>query len=134
MAGTMKVYTIGYGGRKIESFISILREYGITVVIDVRRFPKSKDPSFCRDSLERILGENGIKYYFLGEKLGGFVRGGYEKYMGSQIFREGVEMLLNIIGREVAVLMCKERNVKYCHRRLISNYLERLGVKVMHIE
>lgn len=130
----MKVYTIGYGGRKIESFISILRKYGITAVVDVRRFPKSKDPSFSREMLERILGENGIKYYFLGEKLGGFVRGGYEKYMESQNFREGIEMLLSIIRGEVAAIMCKEKNVKYCHRRLISNYLEGLGVKVTHVE
>jgi uncharacterized protein (DUF488 family) len=129
----MKVYTIGYGGRKISDFISILEKHDITVVVDVRRFPKSKDPAFNRENLEKTLKENKIGYVFLGESLGGFVRGGYEKHMETQKFIEGFNMLLKIVERETAVLMCKERNVKYCHRRFIAQRLENLGVRVIHI-
>jgi len=129
----IKVYTIGYGGRKISDVINILEKHDITVVIDVRRFPKSKDPAFSRENLEKTLKENEIEYVFLGESLGGFVRGGYEKYMGTQKFMEGFNALLKIIERETAALMCKERNAKYCHRRFIAQRLENLGVKVMHI-
>ncbi|MEM2322882.1 MAG: DUF488 domain-containing protein [Candidatus Bathyarchaeia archaeon] len=130
---SMRIYTLGYGGRRIGDFIKILKEHGITLVVDVRRFPKSRDPSFSGESLKRILEENGIKYAFLGESLGGFVRGGYEKYMKSESFREGVEALLNIARGEVAALMCREKNVKHCHRRFISKYLESLGVETIHI-
>jgi len=129
----MKVYTIGYGGRKIFDFINILEKHGITVVVDVRRFPKSKDPAFNRENLEKTLKENKMEYVFLGESLGGFVKGGYEKYMETQKFMEGFNVLLNIIERETAALMCKERNAKYCHRRFIAQRLENLGVKVIHI-
>lgn len=129
----MKIYTIGYGGRKIEEFVEVLRKHGITMVIDVRRFPKSKDPLFSKESLEIFLGENGIKYVFFGENLGGFVKGGYEKYMETQSFKEGIKILLSVVKGEVAVLMCREKNVKYCHRRFISKYLKNLGVEVIHI-
>ncbi|MCX8171770.1 MAG: DUF488 domain-containing protein [Candidatus Bathyarchaeota archaeon] len=129
----MRIYTIGYGGRNIEEFIGALRKCGVTMIIDVRRFPRSRDPSFSGEQLKRVLGENGIKYVFLGETLGGFVKGGYEKYMETQSFREGIEKLLSVIREEVAALMCKERNVKYCHRRFISGYLESLGIEVIHV-
>lgn len=129
----MRVYTIGYSGRKITDFISVLKERGITAVIDIRRFPKSSEPAFNRENLETALKENNIRYIFLGENLGGFVREGYEKYMETQKFREGLTLLLNIIREENAVLMCKEKNVKYCHRRFISQVLENLGIEVIHI-
>jgi len=29
--------------------------------------------------------------------------------------------------------MCMEINPKYCHRRFISNHLEKMNVKVIHI-
>lgn len=129
----MKVYTIGYAGMNISEFIKVLKDHGITMVVDVRRFPKSRDSAFTRENLENNLRENGIKYVFLGESLGGFVRGGYEKYMESSKFREGFNMLLNLSGKEVIVIMCKEKNVKYCHRRFISNLLSSLGFEVLHL-
>lgn len=129
----MRAYTIGYGGRKITDFIKILKEYNITVVVDVRRFPKSKDPAFSKDNLELFLRENGVKYVSLGESLGGFVRGGYEKYMESQKFKEGFESLLNIIREETVALMCIEKNAKYCHRRFIAQRLEKMGVEIINI-
>ncbi|MEM2341740.1 MAG: DUF488 domain-containing protein [Candidatus Bathyarchaeia archaeon] len=129
----MRVYTIGYSGRKITNFISALKERDVTIVIDVRRFPKSSEPAFNRENLEIALKENNIRYIFLGENLGGFVREGYEKYMETRKFKEGLTLLLNIIREGNAVLMCRERNVKYCHRRFISQILENLGIEVIHI-
>ncbi|MEM2762044.1 MAG: DUF488 domain-containing protein [Candidatus Bathyarchaeia archaeon] len=129
----MRIYTIGYGGRNIEDFINALKKHGVTMIVDVRRFPKSKNSSFNGESLKRILEENEIKYVFLGESLGGFVKGGYEKYMETQSFREGIEALLSVVRGEVAALMCMEKNVKHCHRRFISKHLENLGIEVVHI-
>ena len=36
------IFTIGYAGTNIERFIQILRENSISLLIDVRSFPKSK--------------------------------------------------------------------------------------------
>jgi uncharacterized protein (DUF488 family) len=127
------VYTIGYAGREISNFIRILEEHHITAVVDVRRFPKSKDPAFEKEKLKATLAYNGIKYIFLGESLGGFVKGGYEQYMKTLKFKDGFNILLELIDREIVAIMCKERNAKYCHRRFILNLLQNLGFEVQHI-
>jgi len=129
----VKVYTIGYAKRDISDLINILRKYGITLLVDVRRFPKSKYPEFEKENLKNILEKNGLKYVFLGENLGGFIKGGYKKYMETQKFKDGFKVLLNLIRKETVVLMCREKNVKYCHRRFIASLLENLGVEVIHI-
>lgn len=130
---SMKVYTIGYAGRDISDFIRILREHNIKVLVDVRRFPKSKYPFFSKEELKDILEKNGIKYVFLGEKLGGFVKGGYEEYMKTKKFEDGFKILLNLIEKENVVLMCREKAAKHCHRRFISALLEKLNVEVIHL-
>lgn len=129
----MKIYTIGYAKREISDFINILKEHNVTVLVDVRRFPKSKYPMFEKENLKNILEKNGLKYVFLGESLGGFVRGGYEKYMETQKFKDGLKVLLDLIKNETVALMCREKNVKYCHRRFIANLLEKLDIEVIHI-
>ena len=129
----MKVYTIGYAEREISDFINILKEHNVTVLVDIRRFPKSKYPAFEKENLKSILEKNGLKYVFLGESLGGFVKGGYEKYMKTQKFRDGFKVLLDLIKKETVILMCREKKAKYCHRRFIANLLEKLGVKVIHL-
>lgn len=129
----MIVYTVGYWGRSISEFIALLKENNVTAVIDVRRFPKSSNIEFNRENLERTLKGYGIKYIFLGESLGGFVKGGYEKYMETQKFKEGFNALIEIAGSEVVALMCKERNIKHCHRRFIAQRLESFGIKVKNL-
>lgn len=127
------VYTIGYAGREISNFVKIMKDHRVTAVVDVRRFPKSKDSAFEKERLNNILASNGIKYIFLGESLGGFVKGGYEQYMKTPKFKDGFSILLGLIDKEVVAMMCKERNVKHCHRRFISNLLQDLGFDVQHI-
>jgi len=40
----MAIFTVGYGGRRFGGFVSLLQEHSIALVVDVRRFPKSKVP------------------------------------------------------------------------------------------
>ena len=127
------IWTIGYSGRTKEAFLKLLEDYGIEIVVDVRHFPTSKNPDFRREALEVWLPENGIRYVWLGDLLGGYRRGGYERYMGTPAFREGIEKLLQIAREGRTCIMCMERNPKYCHRRFIAAYLEAMGVKVIHI-
>ena len=129
----LTIWTIGYSGRTKEAFLKLLKDYGIEIVVDVRHFPTSKNPDFKREALEAWLPENGIRYVWLGDLLGGYRRGGYERYMGTPAFREGIEKLLQIARKGRTCIMCMERNPKYCHRRFIAAYLEAMGVKVIHI-
>ena len=126
------IYTIGYGGRKFSAFLSLLKEHGIEIVVDVRRFPRSKDEDYNREVLEENLGAQGIRYVFMGETLGGF-RGGYEAYTKTETYRQGIEQLLDLLREGRVALMCLERNPKWCHRRYICETLEEMGIQVEHI-
>jgi len=127
------VFTIGYSGRKISSLIRLLKDFNIEVVVDVRRFPTSKIDDYKRENLERILGEAGFKYVWLGDKLGGYRRGGYASFMDSEEFVEGIERLIEIIKSNVTCILCLEKKPKYCHRRFIARALEEMGFDVYHI-
>lgn len=45
----MKLFTIGYSGKSEAKFFEILREVGVSKIIDVRRFRTSKFVSFASE-------------------------------------------------------------------------------------
>lgn len=126
------IYTIGYGGRKFEEFLSLLKRHGINLLVDVRRFPKSKYLEYVKENLEQELPQRGIGYVFMGDTLGGFRRG-YEEYMKTEAYMRGIKDLLDLTKKGEVVIMCLERNPKGCHRRYISQTLQDLGVQILHI-
>ena len=130
----MAIFTIGYGGRKFADFIALLRQHGISLVVDVRRFPRSKAPEYNKESLEAKLPDFGISYIWLGDTLGGFRRGGYPKYMESDDYRDGIGKLLELAEQGNLVLMCKERSDAACHRRYIVETLAGKGVKTIPLK
>jgi len=126
------IYTIGYGNRKFEDFIRLLKDLGIEVVADVRAFPRSKWPEFTGESLRLSLPGEGIKYVHL-EKLGGYRRGGYEAYTRTREFKEGLGELMKLAQKKKTVIMCRENYPSGCHRRFIARELKKLGWEVIHL-
>ncbi len=126
------IYTLGYGGRKWEEFLSLVREHGVKMVIDVRAFPKSKYPEYSAQSMEENLRRAGIGYARIPE-LGGYRRGGYQAYTRTEEFKKGVKMLEELAGKQTSVVVCLERDPKGCHRRFIADELARRGWKILHI-
>jgi len=130
---TIKVYTVGHSTRTLNQFIEILVKYGIEVVVDVRRFPKSRKFShFNKENLCRELKNHNIKYFHLPE-LGGFRDGGYKLFMKTDEFRSGIKKLLEIFSNGQTAIMCTERFFWRCHRKFIADELVRLGYNVIHI-
>lgn len=118
----IKIYDMGYSGRNFDEFLKILKNHDIKAVIDVRRYPRSKYKEYNKEYLEKILKENDIEYVWI-ESLGGF-RKGYEKYMYTKNFINGIIYLLNVMKRHFNILIiCRERNYLYCHRRYILKVL-----------
>ena len=113
----MSVFTVGYEGRSFAGFVALLREHSIDVVVDVRRYPRSKVPEYGRESLGRSLPLVGLSYVFLGDLLGGFRPGGYPNYMASDAYQSGIQRLLELAREQNVVLMCKERDELRCHRK-----------------
>ncbi len=128
------VFTLGTSNRSREEFLEIIKKHNIKQVIDVRSFPKSKRfPHFDRENLAKLLTSAGIHYHWLGKELGGFRKGGYEKYMDTKEFEKGIKRLLQLIAQEKSVIVCAEKFPWKCHRRFISQKLASMGVEVRHI-
>ncbi len=138
------VFTIGHSTHPIERFIELLRQHGITTVADVRSSPYSRYlPHFGREILTKLLRDNGIKYVFLGEELGG--RGnGSDSYEGGRVqyrrvaetpaFRAGLERIRAGSHAHRIALMCAEGEPLACHRTiLVARELEGTGTRVAHI-
>jgi uncharacterized protein (DUF488 family) len=66
------IYTIGHSTRTLDELLSALKAHGIETLVDIRAFPMSRRlPHFNRESLERSLPEQGIRYIWM-KALGGY--------------------------------------------------------------
>jgi uncharacterized protein (DUF488 family) len=144
----MNVYTIGHSTRSIDEFISLLREYGITGVADVRTIPRSRrHPHFAGDRLSVSLPEQGIVYRHF-PTLGGLRKPrkdspnaawrnasfrGYADHMLTRDFEDSLEALLAFAREGVVAVMCAEAKWWQCHRQLIADSLVIRGADVRHI-
>ena len=147
---TLRIFTIGHSNLPFEHFVSLLREFEIRLVADIRRYPSSrKFPHFNQPALNELLKAKNIDYLWL-EALGGrrhapasdkSLNAGlrspgfrsYADYMATAEFRNGVRELLSVAARSRTAIMCAEKLYWKCHRRLLSDYLTAQGVQVIHI-
>ena len=140
------IYTIGYGARDVDELLHALKENDIHYLLDVRSRPYSSyKPEFSKNPLKTFLEENGIRYLFMGDALGGqpdvetcYTDGkvDYEKVEGKPFYKEGIKRLHTASeqGQRV-VLMCSEGKPENCHRtKLIGQTLTTEGIKVLHID
>lgn len=145
-----RVFTIGHSNVCLEDFVSLLREFDIQTIVDIRKFPGSrKFPHFNREVLSERLDTQDIKYLWL-ESLGGrrYSSGSqtslnkglrapgfrnYADYMQTDEFRTAVGQLLSVAATSRTAVLCAEKLYWKCHRRLLSDYLLAHGIEVMHI-
>ncbi len=128
-----KIYTLGTGKRGIEELLEIIKRYKIETIFDVRRFPTSQFVWFRKENLEKIFKEKNIEYIHLGEELGGYRKGGYIKWMMTKTFQQGLEIVKRKAAKKITCILCAEKVPFRCHRRFISEELEKEGMDVIHI-
>ena len=141
-----KIYSIGYGNRNIEEFFLVLKKYKIICLIDVRSSPYSKHkPEFEKHQLENYSLKFGIKYLFMGDKLGGrpddednYTTGkvDYDSLAKKENFKVGLHSIIELNDKlSGAVLMCSEIKPENCHRsKLIGRELKKNNIEVLHID
>jgi uncharacterized protein (DUF488 family) len=144
------LWTIGHSTRTLDEFTAALQSFSIQTLVDVRRFPASRrNPQFKTDALKKGLHQAGIRYVYLGDELGGWRQPradspnvglrnssfrGYADWMRAPSFRSGVEKLLQAAAETRACIMCAERPVSNCHRRLLGDFMLLMhGVEVVDI-
>jgi uncharacterized protein (DUF488 family) len=148
---THPFFTIGHSTRPIEDFLELLRDAGISVVADVRRFPGSRtNPQYGAPAFASALARAGIDYVHL-PSLGGRRQPppdvdpetnalwrepafhNYADYALGDEFRSGLAALRELGRDRRCAVMCAEAVWWRCHRRIIADYLLAAGEQVFHI-
>lgn len=132
----MKLYTIGFTKKSAEKFFGLLREAGVTTLVDVRLNNVSQLSGFAkRDDLRYFLGEIcGARYTHrtelapTREMLDAYKKRdvGWAAYEESFLELMKVRQIEETVRQETldnAVLLCSEDNARHCHRRLVAEYL-----------
>lgn len=135
-----RIFTIGYEGTDIDTFIETLTTVGIETLVDVRALPLSRKKGFSKKGLSEALEAAGISYLHLrdlGDPKPGrdaARRGDYETFnkvftthMETDEAQVALERLATIATRQICCMMCFERDACGCHRRIVGNYLTPFG-------
>jgi len=144
-------FTIGHSTRPIATFVDLLKEANVSLVIDVRTVPRSRtNPQYNTDILPGSLMASQIGYEHIAA-LGG-LRGrtldvppqvnafwenqsfhNYADYAMGESFRAGLSRLRDLGHARRCAIMCAEAVWWRCHRRIIADYLMSAGESVFHI-
>lgn len=142
----MTIFTIGYQGIGIETFLDLLHTNDIDALVDVRELPLSRKPGFSKTALANSLNSAGIEYVHMAN-LGcpkpirdryredsnwkryttGFLR-----HLAAQ--KAAVRELVDLALKSNCALMCFEADYNFCHRSMVADAVSRrCGAKVAHI-
>ena len=142
------ILTIGYEGRDIDEFISRLKDFGVTRLIDVREKPQSRKKGFSKSALGEWTESEGIEYVHIREvgapseirnKLKAsanydyFFRA-YARHLKQQ--PEAIATIHHHVTSGVNCIMCFERNPLECHRLKLAETIKEYdsnGLKIKHI-
>jgi len=141
----LAIWTIGHSNHSFETLARLLAQQRIEFVADVRSYPYSRfAPHFNREDLQPALSEQGVRYVFLGEELGGrpsvdehYDDEGHALYgpmSREPRFREAIDRLLTGADEHRIALLCSEREPETCHRRLlVGKVMTERGAELRHI-
>ena len=145
---TRKLFTVGYQGTEIDSFIAHIKKHAINCLIDVREVPLSRKPGFSKASLVGHLESNDIRYIHLKE-LGSpkilreklkidndyetfFLR--MEEHLADK--QDAIENAYSYATNNTCCLMCYEHLADNCHRKVVADKIKEWdgnGLKIRHI-
>lgn len=144
---TKSLFTIGYEGSDLGSFLAELAAYGIEQIIDVRDVPLSRKRGFSKNSLANALAAQGVIYLHvkaLGDpkpgreaaRRGDYLefRKVYNRHLKSQNAQTALQTTAKSAMEKVSCLLCFERAYENCHRNIVAKALENhTGLVVEHI-
>jgi uncharacterized protein (DUF488 family) len=140
------VYTIGHSTHPLDYFLTLLQEYAVNCLIDVRSVAASAyNPQYNKEPFSNYLQKNKISYLHFVEEFGARQadpdvldengKVDFEKVWRSRSFNNGVARLRSGIDKGYTMaLMCAESDPLDCHRfYMITVALQRDGFEVGHI-
>lgn len=144
-------FTIGHSTRPLDTFVGLLKEAGVSRVVDVRTIARSRtNPQYNGETLPASLAVFGIGYEHVAalgglrghqrdvpENVNGFWENrsfhNYADYAMGEAYKAGFNRLRELGHRERCAIMCAETLWWRCHRRIIADYLIAAGERVLHI-
>ncbi len=128
----MKIYTIGFAGKKEDMFFDILESAGVKTLADIRLWRTARFvPWASGKNLQEKLGNKYKNFPELAP-----TKELLETYKNNGIDWTGYEQILNNILKERKVekffipemldgicFLCTEKLPDQCHRRLVAEYL-----------
>lgn len=142
----MTIFTIGYEGLDIDTFVSLLAEHAINTVVDVRELPLSRKPGFSKKALASVLNLSGLEYVHMVDlgcpkpvrdryRADGnwkHYTQGFLKYLNTQ--DAAIAELSDLASSANCALLCYEADFNFCHRSMVANAVrEHCGAEVEHI-
>ncbi len=139
------ICTIGYGNIALADFMGLLRKFNIGTLVDIRSMPYSKHrPEYRKHNLETEIINAGIKYLYLGDRLGGMPEDrkyynsdgkiNYNAFAEDPLYLEGIRRIVDLSLKKNICLMCAEADPGRCHRSLlVAETLWRLEIESLHI-
>jgi uncharacterized protein (DUF488 family) len=144
------LFSIGYEGLTIDSFLNRLIANNITVVVDVRNNPQSMKYGFSKKSFKQYIESAGMKYLHIPELgIPSAMRKGlgdsvshkdlFNAYATLLLPKQGIKInqLLDLtLQNERIALVCFEADHLSCHRHTLIEYLQKdknFCRKVIHL-
>jgi uncharacterized protein (DUF488 family) len=132
----MKLFTIGFTKKSAEQFFSLLKQEGLTKVVDTRLNNVSQLAGFTKkDDLKFFLKEVlEIDYFHMPmlaptkDILDEYKKNGgdwstYERKFVDLVKSRKIELKIEKEVLSGACLLCSEPTPHHCHRRLVAEYL-----------
>jgi uncharacterized protein (DUF488 family) len=143
----VNIFSIGYEGLSVQTFLELLSEHGIETVVDVRKLPLSRKPGFSKNALRQLLENVGLGYVHLAE-LGcpKSVRNRYREDSDWSLYTAGflnhlstqsgaIEKLSSLAKSSNCALLCFEADFNFCHRSMVADAVRaRSGARIEHID
>jgi len=141
------IFTVGYEGAPLVSFLGMLEGDGVAVLLDVRRDAFSRRPEFRKRAFEEALAAAGVAYRHeprLGvpKEVREHFRGevepeGFAAWYAACVLEKNpalVEELAVLATSTPTALFCYEADPARCHRSLLARELaRRTGLSVRHL-
>jgi uncharacterized protein (DUF488 family) len=138
------IVTIGYEGRNIDAFLSLLIDNKIDKLIDVRRNPYSMKYGYSQKQIQSALEKLGISYLHIPELgIESAQRQNLTKKEFTELFSRYklglsekepfLEVIKSLAQREKVALMCFEAKAIDCHRGVIAGRFREEGINVVDL-
>jgi len=134
----MRLFTIGHSTATLQQLVDVLRDQDIDVLVDVRSKPRSRLAHFDQVPLQTAVEDAGIRYRFLGDRLGGvpqdpevqrrWRQGHLDPVIVAHLrstdeWTDGIGELARLVtagGGSNVCIICSEGDPNECHRKAVA--------------